>query len=320
MKIWQFVVASAVALAGVGASAQSYPVKSVRIVVPWPPGGGTDIFARVIGQKLSATWGQQVIVENRPGATGNIGAQVVAKATPDGYTLLIATITLATSPSLYKSLGYDPLTDLDPVTLIAGVPHLLVVHPSMPVKNVNNLIALAKQRPNEINYASAGIGSPFHLAAELFNLLAGIKMNHVPYKGGGPAVTDVIGGQVLVTFANLLAVLPHAQSGRLRALAVTSAKRSGAAPDIPTMAESGLANYDFASWFGMLVPAGTARTTIQRLNTEVISVLNSPEVKDRLTRDGADLAAGTPEAFGAYLKAEAAKWARVIKEAGIKPE
>ncbi|MCC6534203.1 MAG: tripartite tricarboxylate transporter substrate binding protein [Burkholderiales bacterium] len=299
---------------------QTYPGKPIRIVVPWPPGGGTDIFARTIGQKVAESIGQQVIVDNRPGATGNIGAQAVAKAPPDGYTLLLATITLATSPSLYKSLGYDPLRDLEPITLIAGVPHLLVVHPSLPAKSVKDLIALAKARPGELNYASAGNGSPFHLAAELFNLLAGVKMNHVPYKGGGPAVVDVIGGQVQVTFANLLAVLPHVQAGKLRALGLTSGSRSNAAPQLPTIAEGGLKGYDFTSWFGMLAPAGTPKDIVHKLNDEIVKALKSAEVAARLTRDGADIVAGTPQEFGRYLKAETAKWAKVIAEAGIRAE
>ena len=314
------VAAIVLACSATAAWSQAFPSKPIRVIVPWPPGGGTDIFARSIGQKLTETWHQQVIVDNRPGATGNIGAQLATKAPADGYTLLLATITLATSPSLYKTLGYDPLRDLEPVTLIAGVPHLLVVHPSLPVKNVRELIALAKARPGQLNYASAGIGSPFHLAAELFNLLAGVKMTHVSYKGGGPAIVAVIGGEVPVTFANLLAVLPHVQAGKLRALGITSATRSGAAPSLPTIAESGLKGYDFTSWFGMLAPAGTPKDIVQKLNEGTVAVLKSRELKERLTRDGADLIASTSQQFGTYLKSETAKWDKVIKEAGIQAE
>jgi tripartite-type tricarboxylate transporter receptor subunit TctC len=314
------VAAIVLACSATAAWSQAFPSKPIRVIVPWPPGGGTDIFARSIGQKLTESWGQQVIVDNRPGAAGNIGAQLAAKAPADGYTLLLATITLATSPSLYKSLGYDPLRDLEPVTLIAGVPHLLVVHPSLPAKSVRELIALAKARPDELNYASAGTGSPFHLAAEFFNLLAGVKMNHVSYKGGGPAVIAVIGGQVHVAFANLLAVLPHVQAGKLRGLGITSATRSSAAPNLPTIAESGLKGYDFTSWFGMLAPAGTPMDTVQKLNEGIVMVLKSPELKERLTRDGADIVASTALEFGAYMKSETAKWAKVIKEAGIRAE
>lgn len=308
------------ACSATAAQPQAIPSKPIRIIVPWPPGGGTDIFARSIGQKLTEAWGQQVIVDNRPGAAGNIGARLAAKAPADGYTLLLATITLATSPSLYKSLGYDPLRDLAPITLIAGVPHLLVVHPSLPAKSVKELIALAKSRPGEINYASAGIGSPFHLAAELFNLLAGVKMNHVSYNGGGPAVVAVIGGEVQVAFANLLAVLPHVQAGKLRALGITSATRSSAAPNLPTIAESGLKGYDFTSWFGMLAPTGTPGDIVQKLNEEIVKVLKSPELKERFARDGADIIASDSQEFSAYLRSETTKWAKVIKEAGIRAD
>lgn len=308
------------ACSATAAQPQAIPSKPIRIIVPWPPGGGTDIFARSIGQKLTEARGQQVIVDNRPGAAGNIGARLAAKAPADGYTLLLATITLATSPSLYKSLGYDPLRDLAPITLIAGVPHLLVVHPSLPAKSVKELIALAKSRPGEINYASAGIGSPFHLAAELFNLLAGVKMNHVSYNGGGPAVVAVIGGEVQVAFANLLAVLPHVQAGKLRALGITSATRSSAAPNLPTIAESGLKGYDFTSWFGMLAPTGTPGDIVQKLNEEIVKVLKSPELKERFARDGADIIASDSQEFSAYLRSETTKWAKVIKEAGIRAD
>ncbi|MPZ46326.1 MAG: tripartite tricarboxylate transporter substrate binding protein [Betaproteobacteria bacterium] len=299
---------------------QAYPNRPIRMIVPWPPGGGTDIFARTIGLKMTESWGQQVIIDNRPGAAGNIGAQAAAKAPADGYTLLLATLTMATSPSIYKSPGYDPLRDFDTITLIAGVPHLLVVHPSLPVKSVKELLALAKSQPGQLNYASAGNGSPFHLAGELFNLLGEVKINHVPYKGGGPAVVDVIGGQVHLTFANLVAVLPQVQAGKLRALGLTSAKRSVAAPDLPTIAEGGLPGYDFTSWFGMWSPAGTPKEIVQRLNDQIVKILRSREVKERFTRDGADVIGNSPQEFAAYVKSETAKWAKVIKEAGIRAE
>ncbi len=299
---------------------QAYPVKPVRFIVPWPTGGGTDVFARAIGQKLTDSLGQPFIVDNRPGAACNIGAELAAKSPPDGYTIIIATVTLATNPSMYAKLGFDPLKDLAPITLVAGVPHLLVVNPSLPVKSVKELIALAKSKPAQLNYASAGNGSPFHIAAELFKNLAGVDIVHVPYKGGGPAVTDVVGGQVHMTFANLVAVLPQVRAGRLRALGITSAKRSQAAPEIPTIAESGLPGYDFTSWFGVLAPADTPKEIITKLNTEIVKILNTPELKDRLSKDGADLVAGTSEEFASYLKAETAKWARVIKAAGIRAD
>ena len=299
---------------------QAYPAKPVRFIVPWPTGGGTDVFARAIGQKLTDSLGQSFIVDNRPGAAGNIGAELAAKSPPDGYTIIIATVTLATNPSMYAKLGFDPLKDLAPITLVAGVPHLLVVNPSLPVKSVKELIALAKSKPAQLNYASAGNGSPFHIAAELFKNLAGVDIVHVPYKGGGPAVTDVIGGQVHMTFANLVAVLPQVRAGRLRALGITSAKRSQAAPEIPTIAEGGLPGYDFTSWFGVLAPADTPKEIISRLNTEIVKILNTPELKDRLSKDGADLIASTPEEFATYLRAETTKWARVIKAAGIRAD
>ena len=226
--------------------AANYPTKPIRLVVPWPPGGGTDVFARVIGQKLAAEHvGYNVVIDNRPGAAGNIGAEMVAKSPPDGYTIMLATITLATNPSMYKALNFDPIKDFAPITLVAGVPHVLVVSPSLPVNSVKDLIALAKAEPGKLNYASAGNGSPFHLAAELFKLLTGTTIVHVPYQGGGPAITAVIGGQVQLTFGNLLAVLPLVKSGKLKALGVTGATRSSAAPDLPTIAEEGVRGYDF---------------------------------------------------------------------------
>lgn len=297
--------------------AKNYPERPVRFIVPWPSGGGTDIFARVISDKLHQSLGQPFVVENRPGASGNIGASFVARSAPDGYTIMIGTITLATNPALYKTLDFDATKDLATVTLVAGVPHMLVVNPSVPVKNVKELIALAKSKPGKLSYASAGVGSPFQIAGELFKESAGVDILHVPYKGGGPAVADVIGHHVDMTFANLVAVLPQAKSGQVRALAVTSAKRSTAAPDVPTMAEAGLPKYQFTSWFGVLAPAGTPPGIIKKLNAEIVKALHSPEISEQLSAQGADLIADTPEAFDAFLKGETAKWAKVIAAAGI---
>ena len=288
--------------------------------MPWPPGGGTDVFARVIGQKLAERIGYAVVIDNRPGASGNIGAEMVARSPPDGYTIMLATITLATNPSLYKSLGFDPLKDFAPVTLVAGVPHVLVVSPSLPVNSVKDLIALARAEPGKLNYASAGNGSPFHLAAELFKLMTGTTIVHVPYQGGGPAITAVLGGQVQLTFGNLLAVLPLVKGGKLRALGVTSAKRSSAAPDLPTIAEEGVRGYDFSSWFGFFAPAGTPTQAVIKLNREIVRILEAPEMKQRLTQDGADVVASTPQEFGAYLAAETKKWGQVIKQAAIRAD
>jgi tripartite-type tricarboxylate transporter receptor subunit TctC len=299
------------------ADVQNYPNRPVRIIVPWPPGGGTDIFARAIAEKLHRSMGQAFPVENKPGVSGNLGATTVARSAPDGYTIMVATITLATNPALYKTLDFDATKDLSGITLIAGVPHMLVVNPSVPAKTVKELIALAKKKPGKLSYASAGVGSPFQIAAELFKQSAGVDILHVPYKGGGPAVADTIGGHVDMTFANLVAVLPQAKAGQVRALAVTSAKRSPAAPDIPTMAEAGLPGYDFSSWFGAFAPAGTPREIIKKLNVEIIKAIRSPEVAKQLTEQGADLVASTPEEFDAYLKSETTKWGKVIKAAGI---
>ena len=300
------------------ANAQSYPNRPVRIIVPWPPGGGTDIFARAISEKLQQYLGQPFPVENRPGVAGNIGATTVARSAPDGYTIMIATITLATNPALYTSLDFDATKDLAGITLIAGVPHMLVVNPAVPAKTVKELIALAKQKPGKLTYASAGVGSPFQIAAELFKQKAGVNILHVPYKGGGPAVADVIGDHVDMTFANLLAVLPQARAGRVRALAVTSGKRSSAAPEVPTMAEAGLSGYEFTSWFGAFAPAGTPRPVVNKLNAAIVKALKSPEVSAQLSQQGADLIANSPEEFDAYLKSETKKWGAVIKAAGIR--
>ena len=302
------------------ANAADYPTKPIRLIVPWPPGGGTDVFARVIGQKLSESVGYTVVVDNRPGASGNIGAEMVAKSPADGYTIMLATITLATNPSMYKSLGFDPIKDFAPITLVAGVPHVLVVSPSLPVNSVKDLVALAKAEPGKLNYASAGGGSPFHLAAELFKLMTGTAIVHVPYQGGGPAITAVISGQVQLTFGNLLAVLPLVKSGKLKALGVTGAKRSSAAPDLPTIAEEGVRGYDFSSWFGFFAPSATPKETIVKLNQEIVRILNTSEMKQRLTQDGADVVASTPQEFSAYLTSETKKWAKVIKEAGIRAD
>ena len=306
-------------LAG-AAGAADYPDKPIRLIVPWPPGGGTDVFARLIGQKMSEDWGKTVVVDNRPGAAGNIGAEIAAKSPPDGYSIMLATITLATAPSMYKSLGFDPVKDFAPVTLVAGVPHVLVVNPAMSVKTVGDLIELARREPGKLNYASAGSGSPFHLAAELFKLLAGVDIVHVPYQGGGPAITAVLGGQVQLTFGNLVAVLPLVRSGKLRALGVTSAKRSPGAPDIPTLAEGGVTGYDFSSWFGFFAPAHTPQDVVLKLNREIVAILSRPDVKQRLTQDGADVVASTPKEFAAYLASETRKWAKVIKQAGLRAE
>jgi tripartite-type tricarboxylate transporter receptor subunit TctC len=305
---------------GSGAAEPAYPSRPLRFIVPVPPGGGSDFFARTIGMKLSEAVGQPVIIDNRSGASGNLGTELAAKSAPDGYTIIIVTVGLATLDALFKKLPFDPIRDFAPITLIAAVPHLLVVNPKVPAKSVKELIALAKASPGKLNYASAGVGTPFHLAPELFKVQTGTNIVHIPYKGGGPAITDVIGGQVDLAFGNLLAVLPHAKAGTLRALGVTTAKRSPAAPDIPTIAEAGVPGYDFAAWFGILTAAGTPRPIVAKLNSEIVRILESAETKERLTNSGAEVTTSTPDAFAGFLKSETVKWTKVLKEAGIKAE
>jgi tripartite-type tricarboxylate transporter receptor subunit TctC len=302
------------------ARAEAFPSRTVKLVVPWPPGGGTDIYARVIGQELGTRWGQSVVVENRPGAAGNIGAAQVASAAPDGYTLMLATITLASNPSLYKDLPFDTRKSFAPVTEVAGVPHILVVRKDFPANSVQQLIDLAKARPHQLNYASAGSGSPFHLAAELFKQLARVDITHVPYKGGAPAITDVLGGQVQMTFANFSAVLPHIRSGALKPLGITSAQRSPILPNVPTIAESGVPGYEFTSWFGFFFPAGVPAPILDQVSRNIVAVLRTPSIKERLTADGADVVGNSPEQFAKFVDSELDKWAAVVKSAGLKVE
>jgi tripartite-type tricarboxylate transporter receptor subunit TctC len=300
-------------------AAEPYPVKPIRMIVGFAPGGGTDLTARPVAQKLSELLGQQVIVENRPGAAGNVATEQVAKSAPDGYTLLMGTIAaLAINPSLYGNLRFDPETDLAPVIQVVDATNVLVLHPSVPAGSVKELIALAKEK--SLLAGSSGIGATGHLAIELFNLMAGVKLVHVPYKGGGPAMGDLVGGQVNLIFATTASAIPHLKSGRIKGIAVTTAKRSALLPDVPTISESGLAGFDANNWYGLVVPAKTPRAIIDQLNAEVTKILAMPDVKTTLFNQGLDPAPGTPEQFGAYIKSERAKWARVIKESGAKPE
>ena len=289
------------------------------MIVGFAPGGGTDLTARPVAQKLSELLGQQVIVENRPGAAGNVATEQVAKSAPDGYTLLMGTIAaLAINPSLYANLRFDPETDLAPVIQVVDATNVLALHPSVPASSVKGLIALAKEK--SLLAGSSGIGATGHLAIELFNLMAGVKLVHVPYKGGGPAMSDLVGGQVNLIFATTASAIPHLKSGRIKGIAVTTAKRSALLPDLPTISESGLAGFDANNWYGLVVPAKTPRAIIDQLNAEVTKVLAMPDVKTTLFNQGLDPAPGTPEQFGAYIKSERAKWAKVIKESGAKPE
>ena len=307
------------ALSAAGAAAQPYPSKPIRLVVPFPAGGTTDILAREVGQRLSLSLGQPVVIDNRPGAAGNIGSELVAKSAPDGYTLLMATVgTHAINPNLYARMPYDHVKDFAPVVLVAGVPNVLEVTPSLPVHSVADLIKLAKEKPGQINFASSGSGTSIHLSGELFKTMAGVDMTHVPYKGSAPAITDLIGGQVQVMFDNLPSSLQQIKAGKLRAIAVTSAQRAPALPDIPTIAESGLPGFEATSWFGIVAPAGTPPTIIARINADVNQWLQSPEAKEKLLAQGAVAAGGSPEQFAAYIHAETEKWARVVKASGAK--
>lgn len=309
-------LAVAFMLASFAVTAAEYPNKPIRMLVGFAPGGGTDTTARAMGGKLSERLGQQVIIDNRPGAAGNIATEITARANPDGYTILMGTIAaLAINPSLYKKLPFDPLKDVLPVSRAVDSTNVLVLHPSVPAKNVAELIALAKSK--SLNGGSSGVGGAGHLALELFNLQAGTKITHVPYKGGGPAMVDLLAGNINLIFATAASAVGHIKSGKIKALAVTTAKRSGLVPDLPTVAEAGLKGFEANNWYGILVPAGTSRPIINRLNKEIVAVLNLPDIKDFLFKQGLDAAPSTPEDFGAYIRSEKAQWEKVIKAAGL---
>jgi tripartite-type tricarboxylate transporter receptor subunit TctC len=310
---------AALLFAAANACAQSYPAKQIRFVVPFPPGGPADILSRTIGQVLSESWGQQVVIDNRAGAGGNIGAEIVAKAPPDGYTMLMGFVgTHAINSSLYRDMPFDPVKDFEPVALVAMVTIILVVHPSVPVKSVRELIALAKAKPGELSFGSPGNGTPQHLAGELFDTMTGVRMVHVPYKGAVPALTDLLGGRLSLIFSSMPPALPHVQSGKLRALGVTSGARSPAAPDVPTISQSGLPGYEVINWYGVLVPARTPRDIVGKLNAEIVRIMNLPAVKERLAAQGAETYTSSPEKFADYIKKETEKWAKVVKFSGAK--
>jgi len=301
------------------ASAQSYPNRTIRLVVPFPAAGTTDILARAAAQKLTEAFGQSVVVDNRPGAAGNIGSDLVAKSAPDGYTLLMGTVgTHAINPSLYSKMPYDHVKDFVPVVLVAGVPNVLVVNPALPVNSVADLIKLAKDKPGQINFASSGSGTSIHLSGELFRTMAGVDITHVPYKGSSPALIDLIGGQVQIMFDNLPSALPQIKAGKLRAIAVTSLKRAPVLPDVPTISESGLPGFEASSWFGVLAPAGTPAPIVARINAEVNKWLQSAEAREKLLSQGAEAAGGSPEQFANHIRAESEKWAKVVKASGAK--
>lgn len=302
--------------------AAGYPNRPIKIIVPYIPGGGVDTAARVTGQRMADVTGQTVIVENKPGAGTNIGSDFVAKSAADGYTLLLSNSSQVANTAMYgKSMPYDLLRDLGPVTMIGTTPVLLVVHPSLPVKTVRDLIALARAKPGQLNFASAGIGSPTHIAPELFKWMARIDMLHVPYKGGSQAVTDLIGGQITCYFAAMSTGLPLAKSGRLRAVAVTSPRRfSAVIPDVPTVAESGLPGYELVGWFALMLPAATPADVVSRLNALTVQALRLPGMKERLLNDGTEVVASTPQEFDAFTRRELAKYEKLVKAANIKPE
>jgi tripartite-type tricarboxylate transporter receptor subunit TctC len=310
--------AALVALATL-AQGQAWPSKPIKWVVPFAPGGTTDILARTVGEKLTVSLGQPVIIENKPGAGGGLGAEFTAKAAPDGYTIMGGTIsTHAINASLYKSLPYDPVKDFVAITLIARVPNMLVINPAVPAKDVKELIALLKANPNKYSFASSGNGTSQHLSGELFKAMSGTEMQHIPYKGSPPALQDVMGGQVTMTFDNITTAWPLAKAGKLRALAVTTAKRSSVAPDVPTLAESGLPGFEVGSWQGVFAPAGTPPEIVKRLNAEIVKALNLPDVREKLGGLGAEIVADSPEEFSALVKAEVVKWADVVKKSGAK--
>jgi tripartite-type tricarboxylate transporter receptor subunit TctC len=302
------------------ACAGAYPLRPIRLVVPYPPGGATDVIARGVGQKVAESIGEQVVIDNRGGGAQIIGTDVVAKSAPNGYTILFASVTHAINPGLQPKLPYDTLRDFAPITLMCSGANVLVVHPSVPARSVKELIALAKARPGQLNYASSGSGSGGHLAAELFKVTAGVEMTHIPYKGACPAGVDLLAGQVNLMFTSPVAMLPHIKSGKLRALATTGRARSSAVPDLPTIAELGLTGYEATLWYGMLAPAGTAAPIVATLHRHIVGALGSAELRERLAPLGVDMVGSTPQAFARHLETEVAKWSKVIATAHIKPE
>lgn len=317
-RILAWLCAAVLGAGPVFAQSDAYPLRSVRLVVPFPPGGFNDQLARILGQKLHEAWGQTVVVENRPGGGSQIGTQAVATAAPDGYTLLIASFAFAVNPALYAKLPYDTLRDFTPVVLCAATPNLLVVGREVPVKSLKELLALAKSKPGDLAYASAGIGSSNHLSMEMLKARAGIDLIHVPYKGSAPAVIDVVGGRVQAMFDNAPNVLPQVQSGKLRALAVTSPRRFALMPELPTVAESGIREFEVSVWFGIVAPGRTPQPVIDRINKDINRILLLPDVQSTFRLQGVEPIGGTPEQFAVHLRNQMAKWSGVVKEAGIR--
>ena len=307
-------------LAGPLHAQEPYPSRPLKFILPFPPGGGTDLLGRLLAERLSASLGQPVVTENRGGAGGNVGAEAAARSAPDGYTIVLVAPSLAISPTLYSKLNYDPVKDFAPIGLVASVPNVMVTHPSVPANNLQEFIALAKSKPGGMNFGSGGSGTSNHLAGELLNLTAGIKLVHVPYKGVNLAMQGVLAGEVHLVFIGIPVPAPHIKAGRLRALAVLARERSPILPDVPTAAEAGLGNFDVTTWYGILAPAGTPRPIITRLNAEFVKIMRTPEVRERLATLATDPLTSTPEEFGAYIQAEIAKWGDVVRKAGLRAD
>ena len=307
-------------LAGPLHAQEPYPSRPLKFILPFPPGGGTDLLGRLLAERLSASLGQPVVTENRGGAGGNVGAEAAARSAPDGYTIVLVAPSLAISPTLYSKLNYDPVKDFAPIGLVASVPNVMVTHPSVPANNLQEFIALAKSKPGGMNFGSGGSGTSNHLAGELLNLTAGIKLVHVPYKGVNLAMQGVLAGEVHLVFIGIPVPAPHIKAGRLRALAVLARERSPILPDVPTAAEAGLGNFDVTTWYGILAPAGTPRPIITRLNAEFVKIMRTPDVRERLATMATDPLTSTPEEFGAYIQAEIAKWGDVVRKAGLRAD
>jgi tripartite-type tricarboxylate transporter receptor subunit TctC len=307
-------------LVGTAHAQEPYPSKPLRLILPFPPGGGTDILGRLLAERLAANLGQPVVTENRGGAGGNVGAEAAARSAPDGYTIVLVAPSLAISPTLYSKLNYDPVKDFAPIALVASVPNVMITHPAVPANNLQEFIALAKSKPGGMNFGSGGSGTSNHLAGELLNLTAGIKLVHVPYKGVNLAMNGVLAGEVHLAFIGIPVPAPHIKAGRLRALAVLARERSPILPDVPTAAEAGLGNFDVTTWYGILAPAGTPRPIVLRLNAELVKVMRDAEMKERLATMATDPLTSTPEEFGAYIQAEIAKWGDVIRKAGLRAD
>ena len=299
---------------------EAWPSRPIRFILPFPPGGGTDILGRLIAERLSAGLGQPVVTENRGGAGGNVGAEAAARSAPDGYTIVLVAPSLAISPTLYSKINYDPVKDFAPVSLVATVPNVMITQASLPVLTLQDFIAFAKAKPGTLNFGSGGAGTSNHLAGELFNLVTGAKLVHIPYKGVNLAMQDVLAGNVHLVFIGIPAAAPHIKAGKLKALALVAPQRSSALPDVPTVAEAGLRDFEVTTWYGVLAPAGTSRTIVNRLNLELVKIMHSPELKEKLAATGTEPHTSTPEEFAAYIKSEIAKWGDVVRKAGVKAD